>query len=148
MQANEIYDEIKQIMSTSIPKEAKGATFPARIYENVTQGGLFWFLENGKEDTFEMEDELGDEINEKIENLLKTLQKDMVSKNEPWTHCKITLSDKGEFNIEFADIPQEDSWGGLFLKRVSDLSFEEVKKHCYIPKKEWKKRKILYGKES
>jgi len=148
MEINKIYTKIEQLISSITPDEGKEAIFSARIYENITEYEFSWLLENDEEDYYKMGDDSADEVFYKLIELLKTLQKDMVSKNEPWTHCKITLSDKGEFNIEFADIPHEDSWPGLFLKRVSELNQQEAYDEYGVPKREWKKRKILYGKES
>ncbi|ASA57901.1 MULTISPECIES: immunity protein YezG family protein [Vibrio] len=72
------------------------------------------------------------------------LQKTEPYKQEPWTHFKATLTEAGKFKMDFAYIPEDDSWPGLFMKRVSELSLEEAEEK-YIPEEEWKKCVDKYG---
>lgn len=46
---------------------------------------------------------------------------------EPFTHMRRELTDKGKMNINFAYIPEWDSWTGLFMRGVSELSEEETR---------------------
>lgn len=58
---------------------------------------------------------------------------------DKWTNYKVTLTEKGKFNAEFAYIPEEDHWPGLYMKAVSDLKEEELDEYN-IPYEEWEKR--------
>ncbi|MCY7296226.1 hypothetical protein HJG39_12400 [Alteromonas sp. a30] len=66
-----------------------------------------------------------------------------MSSKENWTHFKASLTEKGKFKIEFAYIPEDDSWPGVYMKRVSDLTEEEAKAH-YIPEQDWLERVKKY----
>ncbi len=72
----------------------------------------------------------------KLEEKLQTLPP---FEKEPWTHFKATLTEDCKFRISFSYIPQENSWLGLFMKGVSQLSREEAKEH-HIPEDVWRHR--------
>jgi len=148
MQTDKIYQEIGSLIWSIFPQEAIEAIFQVTLYELHRDEEFHWILEDGTEKTHGFNDEFPDEVTDKIVELLQELQKDKIFEKEQWTHCKVSLTNDQKFNIEFKYVKEEDSWPGLFMKGVSGLTYEEVRKHCNIPKKEWKKRQILYGKES
>ncbi|OSI25097.1 hypothetical protein BV912_01605 [Neisseria dumasiana] len=61
-------------------------------------------------------------------------------KSNPWTHCHISLSVSGKFNIRFAYISEDDSWPNLFMRGISDLTEDEAENIYYVPKEIWEKR--------
>lgn len=85
-------------------------------------------------------DEIPHEIGQKIIILMSELRSLDIFK-EKWTNFKVTLSDTGKFNIEFAYIPEEDHWPSLSMRGISDLSEEELDRdYSQIPKELWKER--------
>ncbi|MDH3000465.1 hypothetical protein A1D23_01135 [Chelonobacter oris] len=56
--------------------------------------------------------------------------------HQKWTHCMVTLYSNSEFKFNFSYIPEEDSWGNLYLRGISDLKEEELDEY-YIPKEIW-----------
>ena len=58
---------------------------------------------------------------------------------------KISLTEEGKFNIDFAYIPESDDWVNLYMKGISDLKREELGEHN-IPLEEWEKRVELKKK--
>ena len=94
-------------------------------------------MKNGNIDSFPF-GERAYEIEENICGLIKELRS-LEKKKKKWTNYKITLTEEGKFNIEFAYIPEEDHWPTLYMRRVSDLKEEELDQY-YIPIEEWKKR--------
>ncbi|MCY7294596.1 hypothetical protein HJG39_04020 [Alteromonas sp. a30] len=53
------------------------------------------------------------------------------------------MSELGKIKVNFAYIPEDDSWAGLYMKGVSDLTREEAKAN-YIPEKDWADRVKKY----
>lgn len=139
---NEIYETIGKLLWSIFPEEGIEAIFDFKVYDTSSGYTFYWLDSNGDEAWHEF-GQNPNEILDNIEEQLKQLQKHKLFEKEPWTQCKVTLSDKGEFNIKFAYIPWEDSWPGLYMKGVSEVSYEEAREHCNIPKDEWEKRQKL-----
>ncbi len=139
---NEIYEIIGKLMWSIFPEEGIQAIFDFKLYDNSSGYTFYWLLENGDKKWHEF-DENYDEILDKIEEQLKQLQNHKLFEKERWTHCKVTLSDEGNLNMKFAYIPWEDSWPGLFMKGISELTQEEADDKYSIPKEEWEKRQKL-----
>jgi hypothetical protein len=139
-----LYERIGKSLWSIMPEEASEIYFYGDIFPNSegyttefklkTDNSISWFKfgKNPKE------------IEKSIFSEAKLLQGLDPYKDNPWTHFKATLTESGKFKMEFAYIPQDDSWPGLFMKRVSELSLEEAKKN-YIPEDEWKKCVDKYG---
>jgi len=139
---NEIYEKIGQLIWSIFPEDGLEAYFYAQIYNDSSERRFYWLDSNGDRAWHDF-DNSPDEITYQILEQLKQLQKHKLFEKEPWSHCKVTLSDKGEFNIKFAYIPWEDSWPGLYMQGISELTEEEADDKYSIPKDEWEKRQIL-----
>lgn len=111
-----------------------------QLYDSSSEYTFYWLDINGNKACHDFDDFSADEILDNIEDQLKLLQKHKLFEKESWTQCRVTLSDKGKFNIKFAYIPWEGSWPGLYMKGVSELSYEGADNLCSIPKEEWEKR--------
>ena len=73
-----------------------------------------------------------------LRELVEDLKKCSVFSKEPWNHFKGFLNEEGSFKIEFAYIPEENSWVGLYMKSVSDLDQSELDEYN-IPLEEWER---------
>ena len=136
---NEIYEILGQLIWSIFPQDGIEATYDFQLYDSSSEYTFYWLNNNGDEAWHEF-GQNPNEILKQIREQLKQLQKHKLFEKEPWTHCKVTLSGKGEFNIKFAYIKQEDSWPGLYMKGLNEISYEEARKHCHVPKDEWEKR--------
>lgn len=133
MEIQEIYKAICQRIWSFFPTEASSISFYAHIYENH-YGYSVDFIVNDKMTWFE--DNEPSDIYMEIINLLKELNQHMLF-DQKWTQCIVTLYDDGEFKINFAYVPDEDSWSGLYLKGISDLTEQEAYDIYSIPVKIW-----------
>lgn len=73
-----------------------------------------------------------------LRELVEDLKKCSVFSKEPWNHFKVFLNQEGSFKIEFAYIPEEHNWVGLYMKSVSDLDQSELNEYS-IPLEEWER---------
>ncbi|CAM0602398.1 immunity protein YezG family protein [Acinetobacter baumannii] len=137
MNEQEIYQKIGELLWSIMPQDAQIITFIGKIYPEYQGWGTSFILKNGKLSTFDFGEEPAD-IELQIKDLANNLRNLDIFK-EKWTHYKITLTDTGKFNIDFAYIPEEDSWVSLYMKGISDLNEEELDKdYPQIPKELWK----------
>ena len=137
MQEQEIYQKIGELLWSIMPEEATMVYFTGDIYPEHWSGGANWLLKNGKIETFPF-GESPYEIESQIYALMKKLRSlDMFV--EKWTNYKITLTEEGKIDFEFAYIPEDDHWPGLFMRGVSELNKDELAEHN-IPLEEWEIR--------
>lgn len=140
MNEQEIYQKIGQLLWSIMPEESTEIYFTGDIYPHNYSGGAEWLLKNGHIETFPFK-ERAYEVEEEICQLMAKLRLlDLFP--EKWTNYKITLTEGGKFNAEFAYVPEEDHWPTLYMRRVSDLKEEEIDDY-YIPLEEWEKRVAL-----
>lgn len=130
-------DKIGQLLWKIMPDEAVEISFPGKVFENSGEGGAHWINRNGSIGHFPLGQRPYD-VEDEIKRLARKLRQLPPFQKEPWTHFKATLTEDGKFNIQFAYIPEEDSWPGLFLRRVSDLTEDEANEY-YIPVEDWKR---------
>jgi hypothetical protein len=135
---DKIYQNIIDLIWSIFPEDGIEAYFDARIYDDCNQSSFYWLDKNGNEAWCEFES-VPHEIYDKIIAQLELLQQHKIFEKEKWTHCKVTVTDDYKLNIKFAYISQDNSWPGLYMKGVSDLTYEEAEKY-YIPKEEWEKQ--------
>ncbi|EGV05159.1 hypothetical protein HMPREF9952_1375 [Haemophilus pittmaniae HK 85] len=84
-------------------------------------------------------DNYPEEKESEILHYLQELRKLMTSLGSEWNQCEFVLNENGKFNIKFAYIPEEDSWGSLYLRGISALTLEEAEEHN-IPREIWEER--------
>lgn len=137
MNDQEIYQKVGELLWSIMPNEAEKIIFTGKIYPDYQGWGTDFILKNGKLTTFDFGQEPA-AIEMEVRDLINKLKESEIFK-EKWTNYKITLTDEGKFNIEFAYIPEEDSWPNLYMRRVSDLKQEELDEYN-IPLDEWEKR--------
>ncbi|MCK0097430.1 hypothetical protein MWU60_17775 [Yoonia sp. F2084L] len=76
---------------------------------------------------------------EEMRTLAYELQKMPEFKIEPFTNMKFALRENGKMDVQFAYIPEWDSWPGLYMKGVSQIPEAEIGKHN-IPHDIWLER--------
>ena len=138
-----IYDKIRDQVKSIMPDEAKEFIFRVKLYPGVTSYTSYWFRKDGRRDGFGFDD-LPRGVSDEITDLCAQLQTLPRFERAPFTHCEGRLTDSGEFKMEFANIPKEDNDGGLYMRRVSDLTWEEAKAH-YITREDWESRVAKFG---
>ncbi|MEG2013982.1 MAG: DUF600 family protein, partial [Anaerovoracaceae bacterium] len=105
MNEQEIYQKISELLWSIMPNEATKIYFIGDIYPDHYSGGAEWRLKSGNIDSFPF-GERAYEVEENIRGLMKELRL-LELFTEKWTNYKITLTEEGKFNIEFAYIPEE-----------------------------------------
>lgn len=136
-----IYQKIGELLWSIMPFEAIKIVFSAQLYKNKTQAGSRWFDKNNiKYSFYQGWDNPVQHIDNEIIDLLLNLQKLPLFHKDPWTQCQVTLDEKGGFKIKFAYIPEEDSWNGLYMRGISNLTESELDDLYYIPKEIWQER--------
>ena len=131
----EIYKKIGETLWSIMPESASTIYCVGMVYPDTYQIGPEWVNNDGTIGSFGF-DNYPHDVTEQIYKLVFKLQTSPFFAKEPWTHFKASLTEAGKFKIDFAYIPQEDSWPGLFMKGVSELTKEEAKKN-FISETDW-----------
>lgn len=135
MKDQEIYQKIGELLWSIMAEEAKTIFCEGYIYPDTNSCGFEWLTQNGKKDSFDF-DKVPVEIGNQIIALMEELRSlDMFV--EKWTHFKISLTEEGKIDFEFAYISKDDYWPGLFMKGVSELNEDELDTYN-IPLEDWK----------
>ncbi|WP_271270851.1 hypothetical protein [Aliamphritea hakodatensis] len=132
-----IYQEIGKALWSLMPDNAQLIYCIGMVYSDTHQIGPEWVNHDGSLGQFDFEN-YPDDFCADVYQLVVKLQELPPYERQPWSHFKASLTEEGRFKMDFAYIPQADSWPGLFMKGVSDLSWEEAQEH-YIPQKDWEK---------
>ncbi|OSI09646.1 immunity protein YezG family protein [Neisseria zoodegmatis] len=134
----EVYTKIAKIIWTFFPKESSCINYYAQLF-NGNSGYTIDFIVNGEVKWFGFGEtpETAADILDLLENI-RSLPP--FKEKEPWTHCHISLSDSGKFNIRFAYISENDSWPNLFMRGISDLTKDEAENVYHIPRETWAER--------
>lgn len=145
---NQALDELNKKIGDSLWSIFPDNTIEVYFYVNLAKGyGSYSYSFLGSDGETSWPDDESNkssfEIQLNVYNLLKEIQKNDFFQKEPWTQCLVTLTQDGEFSIKFAYVPGEDSWPGLEMKGISELSFEEAYNEYSIPKEEWDKRQVI-----
>ncbi|MFW1649767.1 immunity protein YezG family protein [Acinetobacter nosocomialis] len=140
MKDQEIYQKLGELLWSIMNENAHIIFCEGYIYSDAKSYSFEWIESNNRIGWFDF-DTIPHEIGDEIINLMEKLNSSEIFK-EKWTHFKISLTEEGKFNIEFAYIPEDDRWPGLYMKAVSDLKEEELDEYN-IPRDEWEKRVML-----
>lgn len=123
----EFYQKIGELLWSVMPVESEELILKGQLYIEHQE---FQLISKTKGETLYLSIPTDVLLNSR--DLMKKLQKCEIYAKEPWTQFKITLSNEGKFRINFAYIPEEDSWPRIFMKGISDFT-----------EKEWQKTSIL-----
>ena len=128
-EANKIIALMQRLMSNHGDK----MIFSGRIYPQHHSRTMSWFID-GEEFFYK----IGEEKPEELESIMNILIQEL-----DYEHFKITGYKSGKVDIETRHIPEEDSWPGLHMRRVSELEEHELGSPIFIPKEDWEERKAL-----
>jgi len=120
-----------------MPLDASKYIFECELQPDDQNYRMYWIDQNGEEKNYP----LGGFPEEKREilNFYSKLKETMAKFGSDWTQSRFTLDKNGKFDVRFAYIPEEDSWGSIYLRGISDLTLEEAEEHN-IPREIWEER--------
>ncbi|KAF1024596.1 MAG: hypothetical protein GAK29_02444 [Acinetobacter bereziniae] len=139
MNEQEIYQKIGELLWSIMAEEATIIFCTGMIYNDSNSYSFRWLTQEGKNKSFDF-DKMPGEIGDKIISLMEELRSlDMFI--EKWSHFKISLTEEGKIDFEFAYIPEEDSWVSIYMRGISDLSEKELDRdYSQISKDLWRER--------
>lgn len=137
MNDQKIYQNLGELLWSIMAEDAVIMFCEGYIYPDSSSYSFEWVTKNNKTRWFDF-DQIPHEVGDKVIQLMEILITLEIFK-EKWTQFKISLTDAGKFNIDFAYIPEDDRWPGLYMKAVSDLKEEELDEYN-ISFEEWEKR--------
>lgn len=134
----EIYNKIAQTIWTFFPEESSCINYYAQLF-NGNSGYTIDFIVNEEVKWFGFGEtpEIAADILDLLENIRNLPP---FKGKEQWTHCHISLSDSGKFNIRFAYISEDNSWPNLFMRGISDLTEDEAENVYHVPREIWEER--------
>jgi hypothetical protein len=140
----EIYDEIGKLLVGAAPPDAATMIFEGKDYDAHAEGGPYWIRHDGTEGRFTRHHAPPRGTEGAVMDLVRRLKAvEPFASDQPFTHYRIALTDKMKFSIDFAHIPQEQSWARVFMRPVGGLSEEEADA-LLVPKEHWQLRKRLH----
>lgn len=135
MNLADIYQSIGRVLSSNYPKEAKHVIYEGVIYPDFTSKSLFWVNNLGKYSASFPEIDDNKMLIDKLTDLVKELKKsDEISIS--WNQYRFIINDKKILKIELIFIEESESFPGLIMKGLSDLSKEEADENN-IPDEIW-----------
>lgn len=136
--AQKIIREIGSLIWSMFPEDAHSIEFSGCYYPTHHQAGPIWYDQQRarlgpKHYTPEL---LG--LCDEISRLVLKLRKSAPFADDPFTHIRVSMTQDQKLDLEVAHIPEWDSWPGLRMRRVSDLSRSELS-DCHISEGDWLK---------
>ena len=120
-----------------MPLDASKYIFECELQSDDQNYRMYWIDQNGEEKNYPL---VGfSEEKREILNFYSKLKETMAKFGSDWTQSRFTLDKNGKFDVRFAYIPEEDSWGSIYLRGISDLTLEEAEEHN-IPREIWEER--------
>ena len=143
----EIYFEIAKLLWSIFPENMAKIVCTGTLYDSSisTKGYRINFSNDVVK--YHSDEPYPSDIYFKIAHLVKELHDFDEFKKDPFTHFEATLTDEKKFSLNFAWVPQPDSWPRLFMKGVSQLTEDEAEK-LHIPKSEWQSRVKEFKKKT
>jgi hypothetical protein len=126
--------------------------FEGQFLPSSDQCGPSWFDDAGKRLGPIGFDGYPRNVEDELRALALELQRTPPFDRQPFTHMRLEVDDTGQMKVDFAYIPEWDSWPGLFMKGVSELTEAEISPPyplgIYgIDVEELNKRKARFAKE-
>ena len=136
-ECNELHENIAKTIWKIMPLDASKYIFECELQPDDQNYRMYWIDQNGEEKNYP----LGGFPEEKREilNFYSKLKETMAKFGSDWTQSRFTLDKNGKFDVRFAYIPEEDSWGSIYLRGISDLTLEEAEEHN-IQREIWEER--------
>lgn len=131
--------KIGQHLWRIIPRRAVKIFCLGQIYGGFCQTNLYWTDKKGNRNDFGF-DNYPEEVSLEIADLAIQLAHSEFHVADPFTHFAVEVSGSAQILAKFGYIKEEDSWVGLYMKGVSDLSEPEALE-LGIPIEHWQARK-------
>ena len=136
-ECNELHENIAKTIWKIMPLDASKYIFECELQPDDQNYRMYWIDQNGEEKNYPL---VGfSEEKREILNFYSKLKETMAKFGSDWTQSRFTLDKNGKFDVRFAYIPEEDSWGSIYLRGISDLTLEEAEEHN-IPREIWEER--------
>lgn len=118
----------KALWSVFLP-EADQVIFRIKMFDGLSGERTISFFRSGKliPNSLENPQISSAYLHDTLAPISKQLQHTPPFDRQPFTHMRFELTDQAKMNVDFAYIPEWDSWPGLFMRGVSELSEEEAK---------------------
>ena len=126
-------DDIKKILNDMKPIGSDLLIFEGYIYSDASSFSCYWLINNQRND-FDF-DSFPMKQSREIISHIKILK----SNDDSWNNFRLCLDANGKFIFDMVNIDEENSWQGLYMKGISDLTEEEWK-NTGIPKELWEER--------
>ncbi len=125
---SDILQEMGKLLWSIFRTDANRAVFMCRSFPESTGGEttIQFFSSEGALRKSDGEATPFD-IWDRMRDLTRDLQLTPPFDRQPFTHMRLELTDQTKMNVEFAYIPEWDSWPGLFMRGVSDVPEDEAK---------------------
>lgn len=138
----ETLNDIGKLLWAIFPEEAEYIIFEGQLYPQDWSSRITFEREDG---SIYWNDE-GPSHNyiDGIFELLKKLRNTKMFSKDEFTQVNIRLSSEKKIETKFAYISEGNRWPGLYMRGVSDLTEEEIKKF-YVPNKDWEERLAKFG---
>lgn len=121
----EILRGIGKKLWSIFPPRMTSICFEGCFYGNAGGHSVYWRDPNGSKHGFELSNH-PDELLEEMADAARCLQRTPPFDRQPFTHMRLEVDDAGQMKVDFAYIPEWDSWPGLFMKGVSELTEAEI----------------------
>lgn len=139
MNAQEIYQQIGELMWSLMKNEANQIKCRFMLYDYCQSFAIDWLDNQGVEKGFWIDFDDPNPIDE-VENKLRDLIECLQNLYKPNTDCFnqgiITLNREMVLNMSFANIPDDDMDMSLYLRGISELSKKEIEEY-YISVEDW-----------
>ncbi|CAH1538755.1 conserved hypothetical protein [Vibrio owensii] len=139
-----IYHEIGSLLWSVFPDCALEVYLDCQVFDTFTERTFYWLDEDGNESWHDFGDNPTEILRLAVKQLEK-LQRHPLFEKERWTHCRVSLSIEKELNIKFAYVEKKDTWPGVFMKGIGELTEQEAKQ-ASVPEALW--LEAIAGKKS
>ena len=143
MNYSELTKQVGQLLWSVMPEDALTIRIQGSVYELNSSGLVTFIMKNTERESWFDFDDPRNQIVSDILKIIEEYKKSIDESHEIWSHFEVELSELGKIKINFAYIPEDDSWVGLYMKGVSDLTKEEAQAN-YISEQEWLERVKKY----
>ena len=121
--ASDIQQEIGQLLWTIFRQDANKAEFLVQSFPDVWGGEIsVRFYKDGEFLKYKTGETHPRDVWNQMRELSHELQRTPPFDRQPFTHMRMELDEAGKMKVDFAYIPEWDSWPGLFMKGVSELT--------------------------
>lgn len=135
----EILRKIGQALVDIAPAEAEEMVFRGRIYPGFGQGMPSYISGEGEEVSFgQLDTDLPIDAIMRILELAAELNRTPPFEAAQFNHFEYRIDRNNAVSIEVDHIPESQTWNNLYMRRLSDLSWDEAE-DLSVPLKDWRR---------